>query len=199
MRVACDFFEDQLGKPSSSDTKELEELAQEAISIAHQKAHMPGSSTICIVTLSPEKKFISAANLGDSGFVVIRNSTVVFQTTPLQHFFDCPYQLGSCPDFVDATDYPSDAATYSLNVMPGDIIVMGSDGLWDNCTMDEIVQLVPDKDDDVFKSAEILAAVAREHAGAQPSPIFVPAAIGDLGCNRRHVRRSNVLSECHAG
>jgi protein phosphatase PTC7 len=169
MRVACDFFEDRISRPSSSDTKQLEELAREAISVAHQKARMPGSSTICILTISPQQKFVSAANLGDSGFAVIRNGTVVFQTPPLQHFFDCPLQLGCCPDFVDATDFPSDALTYSLNVTPGDVIVMGSDGLWDNCRMDEIVQLLPDKDDEVYKSAEMLAAVAREHAGVLSS------------------------------
>lgn len=192
MRVACEFFEARVGQPAPADTKDAEDVARNAIAAAHQKTHMPGSSTVCILTLNADDKFVSAANLGDSGFAVVRNGTVVFQTPALQHFFDCPYQLGSYPDFVDATDYPSDASTFSLNVMPGDVIVMGSDGLWDNLPMQEIVQLLPDTDDAIDASAEVLATVAREHAGAlprtlAPRPLF----------NCFPMLRSCVLERCH--
>lgn len=182
MRVACEFFEARVGQPAPADTKDAEDVARNAIAAAHQKTHMPGSSTVCILTLNADDKFVSAANLGDSGFAVVRNGTVVFQTPALQHFFDCPYQLGSYPDFVDATDYPSDASTFSLNVMPGDVIVMGSDGLWDNLPMQEIVQLLPDTDDAIDASAEVLATVAREHAGALPRTLTPPSSLALHPC-----------------
>ena len=189
MRMACEYFEERVGEPAPGDTKAAEDMARNAIAAAHQKTHMPGSSTVCILALNPHDKFVSAANLGDSGFAVVRNGTVVFQTPALQHFFDCPFQLGSYPDYVDATDYPSDAATYSLNVMPGDVIVMGSDGLWDNCPMQEIIQLLPDTDDAIEASAEVLATVAREHAGARRSaPHRSPGPV--------HVRRTCTPARC---
>jgi len=53
-----------------------------------------GSSTACVLVLNPAGNWLSAANLGDSGFVVVRNGTVLFQTPALQHFFDCPFQFG---------------------------------------------------------------------------------------------------------
>jgi protein phosphatase PTC7 len=163
MRVACEFFNSDKAKLSNGN---LEETARAALALAHQKTRMPGSSTACVLALNPEQSAISAANLGDSGFVVIRNGTVVFQTPPQLHYFDCPYQLGACPEHVDATNYPSDADTYTFNVMAGDTIVLGTDGLWDNCYLEEIAQLIPDTDEAVDTAAEVLATAAREHAGA---------------------------------
>jgi protein phosphatase PTC7 len=176
MRIACDFFDKKDYKRNPLDNKEWEETMREALSVAHQKTRMPGSSTACILALNPEGSYISAANLGDSGFAVIRNGTVVFQTPPLQHFFDCPLQLGAFPEFVDATDYPSDAKTYSLNVIPGDTIVAGSDGLWDNCPLEEIIQLLPDDDESVDNAAEVIAAAARTHAGG-PQHELIPSSL----------------------
>lgn len=170
MRVACDFFESGEADTKPADSREWEETMRAAMGAAHRKTRVPGSSTACVLGLNAAEKYVSAANLGDSGFIVVRNGTVVFQTPPLQHFFDCPYQFGACPEHVDATDYPANAATYTLNVMPGDIIVAGSDGLWDNCPLDEVVQLLPDNNDMVDTSAEVIAAAARSHAGALPSP-----------------------------
>jgi protein phosphatase PTC7 len=163
MRVACEFFNS--GQSEDANQDNLEETVRAAMAQAHQKTRMPGSSTACILALNPEQSAISAANLGDSGFVIIRNGTVVFQTPPLLHYFDCPYQLGAYPEHVDATNYPSDADTFTFNVMAGDIIVMGTDGLWDNCPLEEVAQMIPDSDDAVDTAAEILATAAREHAG----------------------------------
>jgi len=78
---------------------------------------------------------------------------------------------------VEATDYPSDAATFSLNVMTGDIVVMGSDGLFDNCPLPELLALLPDRDEEVGAAAERIAALARRHAGA-PAPALQDAAHG---------------------
>jgi protein phosphatase PTC7 len=170
MRTACDYFDSGEARRRPSDNTAWEETLREALAVAHQKTRMPGSATACILGLNATDRYISAANLGDSGFIVVRNGTVVFQTPPLQHFFDCPLQLGAYPEHVEATDFPSDAQTYTLNVMPGDVIVMGSDGVWDNCPLAEIVQLLPDDDASVDNAAEMIAAAAREHAGARLAP-----------------------------
>ena len=36
-----------------------------------------------------------SANLGDSGFLIIRNRSVIHQSKEQQHYFNAPYQL-SC-------------------------------------------------------------------------------------------------------
>lgn len=168
MRVACEFFNTGQHKEREDS---LEETARAALGVAHQKTRMPGSSTACILALNPEDRAVSGVNLGDSGFVVIRNGTVVFQTPPQLHYFDCPYQLGAYPEHVDATNYPSDADTHTFTVTKGDTIVLGTDGLWDNCPLEEISQMVPDTDDAVDTAAEVLATAAREHAGVHCSAL----------------------------
>jgi protein phosphatase PTC7 len=82
---------------------------------------------------------------GDSGFVLVRNGEVVFKSPVLQHFFDCPLQFGACPDYSESTDTAEDAAVFELPVQPGDILVAGSDGLWDNCYEHELLALLPDR------------------------------------------------------
>ena len=54
---------------------------------------------------------------------------------------------------------------FLLAVQPGDVVVMGSDGLLDNCRLDEIVRLAPREASGVQAAAAALAALAREHAG----------------------------------
>ena len=43
--------------------------------------------------MDKERKEVSAANLGDSGFMVVRGDSVVYQSQEQQHYFNTPYQL----------------------------------------------------------------------------------------------------------
>jgi protein phosphatase PTC7 len=73
------------------------------------------------------------ANLGDSGFLVLRSGSVVLRSSEQTHFFNCPFQLSlPTPGFQSISDLPSVADNYKFNVLPGDMIVTGSDGLFDN-------------------------------------------------------------------
>lgn len=60
---------------------------------------------------------------------------------------DCPYQFGACPEFTGATDYAEDAASFELPVQPGDILVAGTDGLWDNVPEADVLPLLPDAEE----------------------------------------------------
>ena len=51
-----------------------------------------GSSTACILAL--EGATLHAANLGDSGFMVVRRNKVAFKSRSQQHQFNYPFQLG---------------------------------------------------------------------------------------------------------
>ncbi|KAK9917857.1 hypothetical protein WJX75_008970 [Coccomyxa subellipsoidea] len=138
--------------------------ARGALAAAHAGTRLPGSSTACVLRLNRPHRTIEAANLGDSGFMLVRDGEVVFKAPVLQHFFDCPLQFGACPDYSESTDTAEDAAVFELAVQPGDVLLAGSDGLWDNCYDSELLQLLPDRPEAVDQAAGAIAALARQHA-----------------------------------
>ncbi|XRB03522.1 protein phosphatase [Pycnococcus provasolii] len=104
-----------------------------------------GSSTACVCAIGdevteafPPARALTCANLGDSGFVLIRDGEVVALSESQQHNFNFPYQLGSDP----GSDTPDQADQYMINMRAGDVLVVGTDGLFDNVYNEEIVSLV---------------------------------------------------------
>ena len=68
------------------------------------------------------------------------------------HCQDCPYQFGACPEFTGASDYAEDAAAFELPVQPGDVIVAGTDGLWDNVPEDDLLPLLPEAEEGALQA-----------------------------------------------
>ncbi|XP_071936480.1 probable protein phosphatase 2C 80 isoform X1 [Coffea arabica] len=101
---------------------------------AYSNTKAPGSSTACIITLSGNA--LRAANVGDSGFIVVRDGKVVYQSPVQQHHFNCPYQLGN------SKDDPSLAQELQIEVQKGDIVVAGTDGVFDNLHGFEIEEVI---------------------------------------------------------
>ncbi|KAJ6591519.1 hypothetical protein DFH09DRAFT_1137227 [Mycena vulgaris] len=130
-------------------------------------------------------------SLGDSGFSIIRASSV-FYTQPVQtHFFNCPKQLTKLPPptgkrFTRAcVDSPREAERYHAQLRDGDIIVAYTDGLTDNVFPHELVDICSpdpeagDSDDAQAQSmADRLVIHAREcmAAKARVSPFERHAA-----------------------
>ena len=142
---------------------------------AQENTKLPGASTCVLVSCDGTK--IRAANLGDSGFRVIRGGRVVRASDPQEHYFNCPYQLAYEPLSED-TDLASDALTYEIDVVPGDLVVLGSDWLFDNVFDEEIAEVATAAAFSVAgagalsaarASAEALARTARNHA---EDPLF---------------------------
>lgn len=145
------------GEPEIDPTQEYEEreevegwellpgncmqLALEGV--LRERAVLAGSSTACIVNLNASSGVLRAANLGDSGFMIIRSSTVFHRQKSQTHFFNCPRQLAKLPTHADsdAMDYPSDADIYETKLRDGDIIVAYTDGLSDNVFNNEIAAI----------------------------------------------------------
>lgn len=57
-----------------------------------------------------------AGEQGDSGFLLVRGGKPLLRSEALQHFFDCPLQLGAYPEFTNATDSVDDAVLYNFEV-----------------------------------------------------------------------------------
>lgn len=163
MQVACMYLEGT--GPFSQEQRPPGPLIDPrgALHAAHMRTRVAGSSTACVMQLDQARRMLVAANLGDSGFIVIRGGKIIARSKPLQHYFDCPLQLGCYPDFVEATDTADMADLYRVPLQPGDIIVAGSDGLWDNAFEHEIIKSVT-TNADAQQAANKLAALARVHA-----------------------------------
>ncbi|KAL3130846.1 hypothetical protein ABBQ38_000178 [Trebouxia sp. C0009 RCD-2024] len=148
-----------------------------ALAAAHKATKQPGSSTALVLQFPEGSNTIKASNLGDSGFALFRNKELIFQSSPLQHFFDCPYQFAACPDFTDDTDRAEDAVNYELELQSGDVIVAATDGLWDNLHTEELLPLLPASEDAVQEAAHQIAAAASSNAYNEqyPSPYTVQA------------------------
>lgn len=56
-----------------------------------------GSSTACVMILDRSESVMRAANIGDSGYMVVRGGRVVHRSHEQQHYFNTPYQLSLPP------------------------------------------------------------------------------------------------------
>ncbi|KII88511.1 hypothetical protein PLICRDRAFT_30007 [Plicaturopsis crispa FD-325 SS-3] len=106
-----------------------------------------GSSTACLINMNAASGVLRSANLGDSGFYIIRGSQVIYQQPVQTHFFNCPKQLTKLPTntrkFRGACmDSPSEAAQYEVNLRDGDIVLAYTDGLTDNVFPSELTSII---------------------------------------------------------
>ncbi|KAF9665848.1 hypothetical protein SADUNF_Sadunf16G0166600 [Salix dunnii] len=148
---------------------------------AHAATSAVGSATVIVAMLEANGK-LKIANVGDCGLRVIRGDQVIFSTSPQEHYFDCPYQLSSemagqtyldavvCGLYSIISFLSSELVVYHIlekvsrvEVMEGDTIVMGSDGLFDNVFDHEIVSIVAGHSD-VTEAAKALANLASIHS-----------------------------------
>merc|ERR1719181_251506 len=96
---------------------------------AHVRTTAQGSSTALVLALASGK--VRVANLGDSGFLHLRHGNVLFQSSPQQHSFNFPFQLAA-PGGASRSDSPAEAELVELpDVARGDVLVLGTDGLFD--------------------------------------------------------------------
>jgi protein phosphatase PTC7 len=103
---------------------ELGRLLLLASTYANENA--TGASTAILGSIG-EDSVLRVINLGDSAAWVVRDGAVVARTKEISHYFDCPYQLA-----VDSPDRPRDCTKLQLELLPQDIVLMASDGIFDN-------------------------------------------------------------------
>ena len=116
-----------------------------------------GSSTYLLISLIKNRLMVS--NYGDSGLMVFRkyNSSLrlVFQTIAKQHSFNTPFQVSKqfspkqlqkgyniIKDNIKNSNGNIDSDEYFTTVHEGDILVIGTDGLFDNLFPSEIKKII---------------------------------------------------------
>jgi protein phosphatase PTC7 len=104
-----------------------------------QRSGHEGSCTACIAIKSGPRS-VAVANLGDSGIALYREGDLIFETTEQEYLFNYPYSLSSEKDAK-----PTDADRKLLTkLQSGDIIILATDGLWDNLYHKEIKKFLDD-------------------------------------------------------
>ena len=119
---------------SGMNVQELQRCLTEAKNKADSSS--TGASTAIVGSIT-EDGYLRALNLGDSACIVVRNGKLAARTRDISHYFDCPYQLS-----VESPDKPRDGTRLNIELVRGDIIVMASDGVFDNFPDSDIVELV---------------------------------------------------------
>ncbi len=114
---------------------ELIDIVRNFVSAVYETTST-GHTTVTMVRLNGNR--LETYNLGDSGYMVLRAEgkgyVTIYRSTPMQHHkFNCPYQIG-----FGSGDNPDHGQTHMLPVEIGDIVILGSDGVFDNLFDTEI-------------------------------------------------------------
>jgi protein phosphatase PTC7 len=128
-----------------------------------------GSSTVCVALFDSIRHQLHFSNLGDSGIIVLRHIDsdvagslkrdrvkprservtdlrVAFVSQQQLRSFNHPFQLGWTGEEIasgEKTSFKSarESCSSSIHVRRGDIVIMATDGLFDNVDVDEIIAI----------------------------------------------------------
>ncbi|XP_017099989.2 protein phosphatase PTC7 homolog fig [Drosophila bipectinata] len=104
-----------------------------------------GSSTACVVAMHRKDLTLYTANLGDSGFLVLRNGRVLHRSQEQTHDFNTPFQLTVAPSHKRDSfhcDRPEMAAVSRHSLAPGDLVLLATDGLFDNMPESMLLEML---------------------------------------------------------
>ncbi|KAG4159779.1 hypothetical protein ERO13_D02G195800v2 [Gossypium hirsutum] len=116
-----------------------------------------GSSTVLVAYFDDQA--LHVANIGDSGFMIIRNGAVFKRSSPMVYELAFPVQIAR-------GDQPSDfVEVYKVDLYEKDVIITATDGLFDNLYERDIVSIVSKSLQESLRPqeiAELLATRAQE-------------------------------------
>ena len=168
-----------------------------------------GSTTACVALFDNVRHQLHFSNLGDSGIIVLRHIDsdvagslkrdrekprtdrtsdlrVAFVSQQQLRSFNHPFQLGWTGKEIDETEHHSfktarDSCTTSIHVRRGDIVIMATDGLFDNVDVDEIAEIALEWEQQFgfIRGGDILARERRWAMGNSLS-LLSSEVIGDL-------------------
>jgi serine/threonine protein phosphatase PrpC len=111
-----------------------------------QDRQVYGSSTVCMLTLNKSSFVLNTLNLGDSGYLIIRDNQVFYKSVAQSHRYNAPFQIGCTPPELFEIDLyrdmPEDSICLQHSLKTGDFLLLSSDGLFDNLYEDEIALIL---------------------------------------------------------
>eukprot|EP00729_Bicosta_minor_P001256 gene1257-28481_t len=139
-------------------------LARGFDAVVHSGEISAGSSTACVAAVDTQTGILSTANLGDSGFLLVRRGEIVEWSEERRHSFWTPLQLTIAPPGHPAfDDRPNEADLKTHKLNHGDLVILATDGLTDNMDHDELLSVIQ-KCGGEASSAEIAKQIVRTAA-----------------------------------
>jgi len=159
---------------ASNILKPLSMLSYAFDRVVEQGDENPGGSTACFLVLNAKTGDLETANLGDSGYLIIREEEVHYRSKEQTYFFNAPYQLSLYPSWLETPqgaflNKPSDAELTTHKLKHGDIVIVGSDGLFDNVFDTEILHETKHFLDALYKSYPEYKLKLEQHYATQDS------------------------------
>ena len=210
----CSYMAESALDPSSSAaTLRAKELLQKGYDEVVADQFIRAGASTASVGIAGEDGRVELANLGDSGSVLLRSAAVHHYSIPQTHGFNTPYQLSIIPPRMRAQaaifggayleDYPRDAAVIDLHMQHGDVLMLASDGVFDNLNNQDILKLVTSQmlltgawttheSSGAIKTADNLAQLARRGGLAG---VLSRGGGGGSGPTKNEKDASNVLQE----
>ncbi|KAG4948266.1 hypothetical protein JHK84_041714 [Glycine max] len=106
----------------------------EVITRGAAETQSPGSCSILVTNF--DGQVLHAANVGNTGFIIIRDGSIFKKSTPMFHEFNFPLQIVKGDD-------PSELIEgYTMDLHDGDVIVTATNGLFDNLYEQEIASII---------------------------------------------------------
>lgn len=131
-----------MGEFANKDWVKFKKNPKALIKQAWEANQELGSSTLVVLTLPEDENKIYASYVGDSGYVILGEKSnkykVEFESKSQQKGFNFPFQLG----WNGNGDRPEVALTFEHKVNNGDIVVVGTDGLFDNMKNEDLADIV---------------------------------------------------------
>ncbi|XBJ12192.1 hypothetical protein VPH35_016766 [Triticum aestivum] len=107
---------------------------EQVLSKAAAEARSPGSSTVLVAHF--DGQLLHVSNIGDSGFLVIRNGEVHAKSKPMVYGFNFPHQIEKGVDPLTLVE------NYTIDIEEGDVIIAATDGLFDNVYEQEAAAMI---------------------------------------------------------
>ncbi|UJR21416.1 hypothetical protein I4U23_024505 [Adineta vaga] len=109
-----------------------------------------GSATACVLGIDGRTGQLHSVNIGDSGYVIVRQGFVIYRSKSQEMNGDCPRQLDVYPwtaalkgqglNYTQISVF--DAICQSFDLELNDIIILSTDGLFDNVSDFQIEQIL---------------------------------------------------------
>lgn len=170
----------------SLDTREILHVAYERTVATFRATGTAGSSTALVAVLRDGQ--LSVAHLGDCMLAVVRDGKFVVRSEDMQHSvsphlysstctdlpqFNFPYQLGPHSSTTPRTD----AQLITSKVIPGDIVILASDGLGDNLWDEDVLSEISQFQIDSVNPQALGEALARRAKKAAEGSKDVPFGV----------------------
>ncbi|KAK1627952.1 hypothetical protein QYE76_002267 [Lolium multiflorum] len=139
----------------------------------------PAASTVLVLSLAG--RALRWAYIGDNTFTVFRGGRLLLRALPQQHYFNCPFQLRAV-----GGDRVQDAALGEFPVEEGEVVVAGTDGLFDNvfdAALEGIVQMCTALSLTPGKMAQAIGRLAYDMAMSSRESPFSAASREQQGTN----------------